>query len=364
MEAATPKIRIPRRVFKVIQARNDGIPEQKSSQSLVYTSDNSEGIRRIRKGKGFQYEFQGQPLKDKADLKRIRQLVLPPAWEDVWICTHSNGHLQATGVDLKKRKQYRYHTLWMMYRGQTKFDRLLEFGEKLPPLRTQLQKDLAQSDMPKSKVLAAIVAIMEQTTIRIGSVFYEKLYGSFGLSTLQNRHVQIQGNQLRFKFKGKKGIYHDISMKSRKLAKLIQRCKHIPGKELFQYVEKDDTIHNIESGDVNLYIQELCQSQFSSKDFRTWAGSVECIAAFREITLSGDTTKKDINSALDRVASHLGNSRNVCKKYYVHPSILEWVENDRLIDLINHTDNTPDSWVGLNDNEILLMRLLTKCQNC
>jgi DNA topoisomerase-1 len=362
MEDQITQIRIPKRVLKLMKEH----PNEQSwsnASELTHTSDHQAGITRIRKGKGFQYEMDNAPVKDKEILSRIEGLVIPPAWEHVWISPIANGHLQATGIDQKKRKQYLYHPLWIMYRGQTKFDRLYEFGEILPAIRQQIAKDLSQPGLPKSKVIASIVAIMEQTTIRIGNPFYEKLYGSFGLSTMKNRHVKINGNELRFMFKGKKGIYHDISFKSRRLAKLIQSCKDIPGKELFQYVAEDGTIHSIESGDVNQYIHELTQNHYTSKDFRTWAGSVECIAAIHSLENEENLSKKSMNAIIDKVAEHLGNTRNVCKKYYIHPSILEFFEKDKLFEILNTHSETPPHWDGLKDHEVLLMKLLIHCKS-
>ena len=325
---------------------------------LVYVSDDQPGITRRRKGKGFAYFLDNRLIRDKDTLQRIRMLRIPPAWEHVWICRQANGHLQATGLDKQGRKQYLYHSRWVALRGQTKFFNLYSFGKALPAIREQVSKDLGREGLGINKVMAAIVQIMEQTTIRIGNEFYEKLYGSFGLSTLKNRHVKINGSSIRFVFKGKKGVEHDISMRSRKLAKLIQRCKEIPGKDLLKYVDEEGTVHDVTSGDINAYIRQISGGDFTSKDFRTWAGSVECIRALAEGSngASKGEIKQQLVEALDKVAFHLGNTRSVCKKHYVHPAIMECYESGGLAGLSGKT--APDA--ALNEYEQMLMCLLEK----
>src|SRR5688500_9444692 len=223
--------------------------------NLLYVTNLDPGITRIRKGKDFEYYFKDKKITDEEELLRIKRLVIPPAWEDVWICKLHNGHLQATGVDIKKRKQYRYHPAWNSLRNQTKFYRMLEFGKVLPDIRLQLEKDLSLSGLPVEKVLATVVSLMERTNIRVGNCFYEKLYGSFGLTTFKDKHVDIQGTQIRFSFKGKKGVHHDISIKNKKLSAIVKRCKDIPGKELFQFIDDNGDRRSIDSGMVNEYIK-------------------------------------------------------------------------------------------------------------
>jgi DNA topoisomerase I len=299
---------------------------------LVYVNSNDEGIARIRSGKGFSYKFRDKTIRDKDQLQRIRSLVLPPAWEDVWICSRANGHLQATGKDVKKRKQYRYHPLWNELRSKTKFYRLLELGKVLPAIRKQVAKDLALPGLPKEKVLAVVVSLMEKTGIRTGNEFYEKIYGSFGVTTLKDKHADIKGHTVKFCFKGKKGVEHSVSLKSKKLAKIIQQCRDIPGKELFQYIDEDGQRQSIESGMVNEYIQRIVEGDFTAKDFRTWCGSVAALLALKEAGKweSEKQAGKKIVEVLDNVASQLGNTRTVCKKYYVHPSLLELYEKGKL----------------------------------
>lgn len=300
--------------------------------NLVHVNDNQPGIQRLRNGKDFIFKLNGKKLNNKVALQRIKSLVIPPAWEDVWICDVDNGHLQATGIDIKKRKQYKYHPQWNALRNHTKYYRLLEFGKTLPIIRTQLQKDLSLPGMPVEKVLALVVTLIEQTNIRIGNNFYEKLYGSFGLTTLKDKHVVMDGHDLKFVFKGKKGVEHDISLKNKKLMMLVKKCRDIPGKELFQYYDGQGTRHPIDSGMVNNYIKIISGTDFSAKDFRTWSGTVRAFLAFKELGVFETETekKKKIVAALDIVAGHLGNTRTVCKKYYVHPVIISLYENKLL----------------------------------
>ena len=328
---------------------------------LVYVNDGHPGINRIKKGKGFAYVADGKKLDDKAVVKRIKSLVIPPAWENVWICILDNGHLQATGVDVMKRKQYKYHPRWNTLRNQTKFYRLLEFGKALPAMRLQLEKDLALPGMPVEKVLALVVTLMGETNIRIGNNFYEKLYGSFGLTTLKDKHVVINGSHLKFAFKGKKGVNHDISLKNKKLALLVKKCRDIPGKELFQYYDETGKRHPIDSGMVNNYIKTISGTDFSAKDFRTWSGTVNALLAFKELGAFETETekKKKIVEALDRVASQLGNTRTVCKKYYVHPAIINIYENNSLQKYENLLQEKPDKINGIPEEQVILKILET-----
>src|ERR1044071_8377628 len=268
---------------------------------LVYVNSKDEGIQRIKAGKGFKYIFRNKQVKDKNTLHRIRSLVIPPAWREVWICRIAEGHLQATGLDVRNRKQYRYHPLWNELRNKTKFYRLPELGKLLPAIRKKLESDLALPGLPKNKVLAAVVSLMEKTGIRIGNEFYEKLYGSFGLTTLKDKHAEIKGSKLKFCFRGKKGVEHTVTLKSHKLAKIVQNCKDIAGKELFQYIDEDGKRQSIDSGMVNEYIRSLAGEDFTAKDFRTWCGTVAALTAIIENGLAEDldSKKKEI-AVLDK----------------------------------------------------------------
>lgn len=307
---------------------------EKTAQAinLVYVQDSQPGITRVKKGKVFHYFSGKKKIANNQVLERINKLVIPPAWENVWICSLDNGHLQATGIDARKRKQYRYHAHWNMLRNHTKFYRLHDFGKTLPIIRKQLINDLSLPGLPAEKVLAAVVCLMDQTGMRIGNEMYAKLYGSFGLTTLKNRHVEVNGSQMQFVFKGKKGVPQNVSLKDKRLAKIVKQCSEIPGKELFQYYTENGEHKKIDSGMVNGYLKSLTGKDFTAKDFRTWSGTVRAISAFKSIASaeSAADIKRNIVAAMDEVAQHLGNTRTVCKKYYVHPIITDLYERDCL----------------------------------
>ena len=330
--------------------------------NLVYVTDDAPGIIRKRAGKNFAYYVKEKKVADKDDIKRIKSLVLPPAWENVWICALQNGHLQATGLDVKKRKQYRYHPDWNILRNHTKFYRMIDFGKSLPSIRLQLEKDLEGKELSHDKVLAAIVMLMERTNIRVGNNIYEKLYGSFGLTTLKDKHVEIKNGNIKFSFKGKKGVQHDINLKNKKLSNIVQSCKDIPGKELFQYYDETGNRHSIDSGMVNEYIKKISGSDFTAKDFRTWAGTVNAFLAFKEIGFAETITasKKNVVEALDKVAAQLGNTRTVCKKYYVHPVIISMYESKGLEKYFKELEaiSINDSKADLTSDEKIIMKIL------
>ncbi|MEP7106876.1 MAG: DNA topoisomerase IB [Ferruginibacter sp.] len=352
-------IKIPRK--KIASIVNDPV-KTAAAVNLKYVSDTEPGIERVKSGKGFKYQFENTVINDKDHLQRIKCLVIPPAWEQVWICRSPNGHLQATGLDVRKRKQYKYHSLWNCFRNQTKFFRLHEFGKALPSIRLQLERDLAYPGLPLQKVMATVVSLMERTHIRIGNNFYEKLYGSFGLSTLKDKHVVIGGSNLKFTFKGKKGVHHDISIKSKKLAAIVKQCRDIPGKELFQYYDDNGEHKSIDSGMINEYIKGIAGNDFTAKDFRTWAGTVQALLAFKQLGFYETTTesKKKIVEALDIVSKELGNTRIVCKKYYVHPGIIDMYENKSLEKYIHQLDTIEvnDNKTGLTAEEKIVMKIL------
>lgn len=326
---------------------------------LVYVSCKDEGIQRIKAGKGFKYVFRNKIIKDKSTLQRIRSLVIPPAWKEVWICKIAEGHLQATGIDVRNRKQYRYHPMWNELRNKTKFYRLPELGKLLPVIRKKLEADLILPGLPKNKVLAAVVSLMEKTGIRIGNEFYEKLYGSFGLTTLKDKHAEVKGTELKFCFKGKKGVEHTVALKSRKLAKIVQNCRDIPGKELFQYIDEEGNRQSIDSGMVNDYIRTLAGEDFTAKDFRTWCGTVAALTAIIENGLDEVIdSKKKVIAVLDKVSKQLGNSRTVCKKYYVHPSLLEMYEGGKLEKKIIKQANGSAGDTSLSPVEKTLINIL------
>ncbi|MEO6722168.1 MAG: DNA topoisomerase IB [Ferruginibacter sp.] len=335
-----------------------------AAANLVYVNDKDPGIARVKQDGGFQYLHAGKPVIDPGEVERIQKLAIPPAWEKVWICIKENGHIQATGFDVRQRKQYRYHSLWNLLRNETKFHKLLEFAKVIPALRLQVEKDLSLKELCDRKVIAAVISLMERTYIRIGNVEYEKMNGSHGLTTMHDKHVKIEGEKISFSFNGKKSIHHDISLKNKKLAKVVQQCKDIPGKELFQYYDKDKQRRSIDSGMVNAYIKEVTGDVFTAKDFRTWAGCLHLLMAFKnmDIALNVTACKRNINQALDYVSTHLGNTRTVCKKYYVHPGLIRLYEENKLSKYLQELDTIEidDNYASLTKEEVVLTTLLGK----
>jgi DNA topoisomerase-1 len=330
--------------------------------SLVYVDNTEQGIIRIKKGDTFNYLLADKEVKDTKTLQRIKSLVIPPAWESVWICRISNGHLQATGLDAKNRKQYKYHSLWNIFRNQAKFYHIYDFGKRLPDIRLQLEKDISLPGLSREKVLATIVSLMERTNIRIGNNFYEKLYGSFGLTTLKDKHIKLNGNKLYFSFKGKKSVYHNISINNKKLISIVLKCKDIPGKELFQYYDENNERKPIDSGMVNDYIKNISGGDFTAKDFRTWSGTIHGLITLKEL---GDyetevDKKKNITTMLNTVAEQLGNTPAVCKKYYVHPALISLYENKTLEKYLQQLNaiEIDDNKTGLTAMETILMNII------
>jgi DNA topoisomerase-1 len=296
------------------------------SAGLVYVSDDTPGITRKRVGKTFHYFAPGGTrIKDEETLYRIRLLAIPPAWVDVWISPSERGHIQAVGRDQRHRKQYRYHAKWREVRDESKYGRLLEFARALPALRRRVRRDLSQPGLPREKVLAAVVAVMEKTFIRIGNDEYAKSNNSFGLTTLRDRHARISrgGKKVVFEFRGKSGKDHAIELNDPRLGKIISASQDLPGQELFQYLDNDGNVRDIGSADVNAYLREITGKDFTAKDFRTWAGTVLAAEALRELATfdSNAQAKRNIVSAVERVASRLGNTKAVCRKCYIHPEV-------------------------------------------
>jgi DNA topoisomerase I len=329
---------------------------------LRYVSNKDEGIIRVKKGNSFSYLFKDEVVKDEKQLERIKKLAIPPAWTNVWICVKENGHIQATGTDARGRKQYRYHALWHTLRNETKFHRLYEFGKLIPALRLKLEEDFEKKELCEEKVLATAIKLMERTSIRIGNNDYEKLYGSYGLTTLKDKHVKVNGSNITFSFTGKKGITHNVSLTNKKLAKVVKACRDIPGKELFQYIDAEGNRKSIDSGKVNQYIKDCTGGDYTAKDFRTWAGTLNILRAFCDIgeAASDNDCKKNIVAALDEVSKKLGNSRTVCKKYYVHPGIIKMYEEKKLQRYLKELDKIeePDGLAGYASDEKVLMKIL------
>ncbi len=300
--------------------------ESAKAAGLRYVTDARPGIQRKRHGKHFRYlEAGGAALRDTKTLARIKSLVIPPAWTDVWICPLANGHLQATGRDARGRKQSRYHPRWREVRDETKYERMMHFADALPRIRARVEEDLAQPGLPREKILATVVKLMEQTHIRVGNQEYARENKSYGLTTMRNKHVEVKGSTITFTFQGKSRVHHTIDLEDRRLARIVKRCVDLPGYELFQYLDDEGAPHTIDSADVNEYLQEMTGQHFTAKDFRTWAGSVlayDLLRAFDPYE-SATQAKKNVVQAIASVAKRLGNTPSVCRKCYVHPAVLE-----------------------------------------
>ena len=304
---------------------------------LRYVSDAAPGILRRRRGKAFHYRHaDGDPVRDRRTLGRIRALAIPPAWRDVWICSADDGHLQATGRDARQRKQYRYHRRWREVRDETKYGRLIPFAAALPRIRRRVARDLARPGLPRVKVLATVVRLLETTRARIGNEEYARENESFGLTTLRERQVRVDGSRLRFRFRGKSGVEHAIELDDRRLAGIVRRMRDLPGEELFRYVDDDGETRRIESADVNAYLKEVSGEDFTSKDFRTWAGTVAAARALCQIGTfeTQAEAKRNVAQAIEAVAGALGNTKAVCRKCYIHPEILESYLEGELGDFI------------------------------
>lgn len=302
---------------------------------LRYVSDTTPGIRRERVGDEFRYiAANGKPVQNARELDRIKHIGIPPAWTDVWISPHANGHIQATGHDAKGRKQYRYHARWRVVRDETKYHRMLAFGEALPQIRARVAADLKQPGLPREKVLATVVTLLDETAIRVGNEEYARENKSFGLTTLRNRHVKVEGAEIRFHFVGKSGKDHAVALHDRRLARIIKQCRDLPGQELFQYIADDGTRHPIESADVNAYLRAISGEDFTAKDFRTWAATVIVAATLCACGQCASPTqgKHEINAAIKAAAAKLGNTPAICKKSYVHPHILAAYLNGSLFE--------------------------------
>jgi DNA topoisomerase I len=339
-------------------------PQEAAEEAgLRYVSDEQPGYTRKRKGKSFQYfDAEGKLIKDEPRLLRIRRLAIPPAYTDVWICPSPNGHIQATGRDDRGRKQYRYHERWRAVRDENKYDRMLIFGDALPKIRRRIRADIELSGLPRNKVLAAVVQLLERTFIRIGNEEYARENKSFGLTTMRNRHVQVKGSQLKFRFRGKSGIQHEVDMEDRRIARIVRKLQDLPGQELFQYLDADGEVREITSQDVNEYLREITGQDFTAKDFRTWAGTV--LAAMALNAQEAFSTKKEAKSnvkyAISAVSKLLGNTPAICRKCYVHPAVLETYLDGNLIEgLKSKTDETLEQKLDdLRSDEIAVLTFL------
>jgi DNA topoisomerase I len=308
-------------------------PEAAAVAGLRYVSGAGAGIRRLRSGAAFRYLGpDGRAIRKHATLARIRALAIPPAWTGVWICPREDGHLQAWGRDARRRKQYRYHARWREVRDATKYARLAAFARALPRLRRQVSRELARPGLPREKVLATVVRLLESTFVRIGNAEYARQNSSFGLTTLRERQVRVQGSQLRFRFRGKSGVLHEVALSDPRVARIVRRMQELPGEALFHYVGDDGATHAVESADVNAYLRSIAGEEFTSKDFRTWAGTLLCARALRERPppASASAARRDLRRAVESTALMLRNTPAVCRRCYIHPAVIESYFSGRL----------------------------------
>ncbi len=337
--------------------------EAAESVGLAYVSDARPGISRVPSGDSFAYrDTKGAPVTDEKALERIRKLAIPPAYTDVWICPRANGHIQATGRDAKGRKQYRYHLKFREVRDSTKYEHMLEFARGLPDIRKTVSAHMTLRGLPREKVLATVVYLLENTLIRVGNDDYAKENKSYGLTTLKNRHVQVSGAELAFKFKGKSGKEWSLQIRDRRVAKIVKQCHELPGQELFQYVDDDGARRDVTSSDVNAYLKEITGRDVTAKDFRTWAGTVLAALALGEFeTFDSDAgAKKNVRAAIEKVSAKLGNTPTICRKCYVHPAVLEIYLDGNLIEgLKKQTEKTLAESLGeLRSEEAAVLAFL------
>jgi DNA topoisomerase-1 len=337
-----------------------------AERDLVFTNDEQPGIRRRgSKEKGFSYiNPDGDVIRDSRTLSRIRGLVIPPAWTDVWISTNRAGHLQATGRDARGRKQYRYHPKYRESREQAKYEHVIDFAQALPKIRNRVREDLAKLGLPREKVIATVVRLLETTLIRVGNEEYAKQNHSYGLTTLRNRHVDVNGSKLRFEFKGKSGVKHNVELHDRRLATVIKRLEELPGQELFQYVDDNGERRSVSSADVNDYLREASGADFTAKDYRTWAGTVLAAVALQTVEDTGEPidTKKQLKDAIESVARQLGNTPAICRKCYVHPDLIaEYLDGGLAEALAGRAEAAiRDPAEGLTPEEAAVLSLLKR----
>jgi DNA topoisomerase-1 len=331
---------------------------------LRYTSDTKPGIRRVRKGSGFTYvDASGKAVRAALELHRIRSLVIPPAWTRVWISPDSRGHLQATGRDARGRKQYRYHAKWREVRDQTKYHRMIGFAQALPGIRRRAAQDLKRPALTRAKVVAAVVQLLEKTLIRVGNDEYARQNRSFGLTTLRDGHVEVKGSVVRFSFRGKSGVEHEVDLNDRRLARVVRQCRDLPGYDLFQYLDENGHRQTIASEDVNAYLKEVTGEEYTSKVFRTWAGTVLAAQMLKELEAFGSESqaKKNIVRAVEAVAKRLGNTKAVCRKCYIHPAIFNaYLDGSMLKTVAQRARRAARSADSLSVGEAAVLALLQR----
>ncbi len=337
------------------------IQKELKRQDLRYTSDTLPGFFRQKMGKNFKYyDLEGKVIKDKKTLKRIASLVIPPGWKNVWVCPKENGHLQATGVDERGRKQYIYHPNWIKLSQQNKFSKVVDFGLSLPKIRQKIAYDLQTKEMNKRKILATVIWLLEHTFIRIGNEEYAKENDSFGLTTLRGRHVKIKKSEIIFQFRGKSGVFNTIEVVNPTIVKTIKRCVELPGYELFQYFDDKGEKHVIDSEDINLFLKEVTGDDFSAKDFRTWGATSLCATNFYKIGYVDDKKelKKKVRETLKKVASYLNNTISVCRNYYIHPKVFKTYQKNILGPHFGYYSRSKNNRGGLSWDECALIKLL------
>jgi DNA topoisomerase-1 len=337
--------------------------EAAESAGLTYVSDEEPGIRRTKSGSGWSFRGpDGKAVKDPKTLARIRSLAIPPAYTDVWICPRADGHIQATGRDAKGRKQYRYHARWREVRDSTKFEHMLDFAKALPAIRARIDADMAKRGLPREKVLATVVHLLENTLIRVGNMDYVKQNKSYGLTTLRDRHVDVDGAKLRFQFKGKSGKTWALQVQDRRIARIVKACQDVPGQHLFQYVDETGARVPVTSTDVNAYLREISGRDITAKDFRTWAGTVLAAIALQEFEEFDNAAKakKNVRAAIEKVSARLGNTPTICRKCYIHPEILNgYLEGSLLEGLKQEVEaELRDELASLKPEEAAVLTLL------
>ena len=362
VHAVAKKIRKEKDKIANLKVVTDG-EEAAAEAGLRYVSDDQPGYSRKRKGEEFEFfDMEGKPISDEQRVLRIKRLAIPPAWTDVWICPSPNGHIQATGRDARRRKQYRYHERWREIRDENKYEKMVLFGEALPKIRKRVDQDLALPGLPRNKVLATVVQLLERTFIRVGNEEYARDNKSFGLTTMRDHHVEVKGSKLRFRFRGKSGIHHDVDMSDRRIARIISKLQDLPGQELFQYVDDDGEVWNVTSQDVNDYLREITNEEFSAKDFRTWAGTVLAAIALQAVGAfeTKKQAKSNIKNAISAVSKILRNTPAICRKCYIHPAVLEsYLSGNAIEGLKQKTAETlEERAIDLREGETAILKFL------
>jgi DNA topoisomerase-1 len=352
---------------EALKIPEDSVASAKAAQ-LRYTMDWQPGIRRKSSGKAFIYiDVNGKRIRDVDELGRIRALAVPPAWTDVWICPWANGHLQASGRDARGRKQYRYHARWREVRDENKYARMVQFAQALPRIRSSVNRDLALAGLPRAKVLAAIVKLLDCTFIRVGNDEYAQSNQSYGLATMRDHHVKVSGAKIQFEFRGKSRVEHAISLEDRRLARIVKRCQDLPGYELFQYVDADGSRVRIEASDVNDYLRDIAGAELSTKDFRTWAGTVLAASALVRFPHPGTDAggKRQVVKAIEEVARLLGNTKAVCRKCYIHPTVIDAYSDGSLLRFLDRANgrNGRKGKSELSSRETAVLAFLQQQQN-